>query len=127
MSLVPSLRFGLWIVGVLALLLGLIVTAIVVTMWPWLRPPPTYRFPIPPGTALTEPIAIEFSQKALAADGKEAAAMRPIPYNDKGGYFAANTIDPNNGYVQWMTPQGSYGVGIEKKGQQIVCQVYRSK
>ena len=53
--------------------------------------------------------------------------MRPIPYNDKGGCFAVNTIDPNSGYVQWMTPHGSYGVRIEKVGQQIVCEVYRSK
>jgi hypothetical protein len=115
MSLVPSLKFVFWIVGVLALILGLVVTAIVITMWPWLRPTPTYRFSAPPGTALTEQTAIEFSKKALAADGEEVVASKL--YSDKGDYFA----------VQWMTTNGDYGVRVEKKGQQIVCQVYRFK
>ncbi len=130
MSLVPSLRFVLCMAGVLALLIGLIVAAIVIIMWPWLRPSPTYRFSIPPGTALTEQIAIEFSRKALIADGKGSPGIWPTPYRSQGPgedgrnlYFAVNTIDPDNGSVLWTTREGSYSVDVHKRGNEIECRV----
>ncbi len=134
MSFVPSLRFILCIAGALAVLLGIVVTAIIVTMWPWLGSPPTYRFPVPPGTTLTEQIAIEFSRKALITDGKGSPGIWPTPYRSQGPgedsrnlYFAVNTIDPNDGYVLWTTRDGSYSVRVNKVGDEIVCRVSRMK
>ncbi len=133
MSLAPSRKFFLYIVGVLALLIGLIVTAIVITVWPWLWPS-TYRFSIPPGIALTEQIAIEYSRKALMADGKGTSGMRPAPYRDQGPgddgrnlYLAVNTIDPNQGYVKWATRDAYYSVHMHKRASEIECEVSRDK
>ncbi len=132
MRFVPSLRFVLILLAAFALLIA---GFLVVALWPWLRSPPSYRFSLPPGTNLTEQIAIEFSRKALAADGMESPGMCPTPYRDrrpgedgKNLYFAVNTIDPNNGYVLWTTREGYYySVQLQKVGSEIVCQVYRSK
>ncbi|MBU4398693.1 MAG: hypothetical protein KKE86_05085 [Planctomycetes bacterium] len=70
----------------------------------------------------------------MVADGKASPGMQLEPYrtpgqlgDNKNRYFAVNTIDPNSGYVHWMTPQGSYGVRIERKGTQIMCRIYRLK
>jgi hypothetical protein len=115
------------IAGVIGVLLVLFITPIVITLKPWLLSPPTYRFSIPTETTLTEPIAVEFTKEALAADGKDSAMVRPIPFDNEGRFFAANTIDPNSGYVQWMTQQDSYGVQVEKKGQEIECRIYQLK
>jgi hypothetical protein len=126
-----AIKFVLCIAGVLALLIGLIVTAIVIIEWARLRPSPTYRFSIPPGTALTEQIAIEFSRKALIADGKGSPGILPTPYRSQGPgedgrnlyYFAVNTIDPDNGSVLWTTREGSCSVDVHKRGNQIECRV----
>ena len=134
MSFVPSLRTVLYIATAIGVLIAFVVTAIVIFMWPWLRPSPTYRFPIPPGTVLTEPLALEFSKKALAADGTDVAGMLPVPYRDvsqrregENVYFAVNTINQNAGCVRWSSPYGEYGVYLEKSDNAIVCQVSRSK
>ncbi len=131
MRFVPSARFVLFLLGAFVLLIA---GFLVIAVWPWLWPPPSYRFSLPSGTNLTEQIAIECSRKALAADGKESPGMCPTPYRDRGPgedstnlYFAVNTTDPNNGYVLWTTRQGTYGVELQKVGNEIVCQVYRSK
>jgi hypothetical protein len=131
MSFTSSLRFVLCMGG---LLVVLIVTAIIIFMWPWLRPPSRYRFPIPPGTILTEATAIEFSKKALTADGMNPVGMLPVPYRDIGQrregeniYFAVNTINQNAGCIRWSSTQGEYGVYLEKSGNEIVCEVCRSK
>ena len=134
MSLVPSLKVVLYIAATLGVLIAFVVTAIIIFMWPWIRPSPTYRFPMPPGTALTEAIAIEVSKKALVADGRESAGMLPIPYRDasqrregENVYFAVNTIDPNAGYVLWTTGDGSYCVHLVRSDNETVCQVSRMK
>ena len=127
MSLVPSRKLPLYIAAALGVLIVFAIAVVVAFMWPWIRPSPTHRFPIPPGTILTEPVALEFSKKALAAYGEDSAVMHPLPYNGEGHYFAVNRSDPDSGYVQWTTPQASYGVRVEKEGQQIVCRVHRSK
>ena len=96
--------------------------------------PSECRLPFPPGIALTELVAIEFSKKALLADGKDSAGMLPVPYRDIGQrpkgenvYFAVNTINSNAGYVLWTTRDESnrYCVHLEKVGDEIVCQVSR--
>ena len=108
MSLARSLKFVLYIVGVLALLMALIVAAMDITWWLWFRPSPTYRFSMPPGTALTEQVAIEYSRKALMKWIPLIAdrGMCPFLYRFQGPgddgrdlYFAVNTIDPNEGCV----------------------------
>jgi len=128
MSLAGFLRGVLYIAAALAVLITLVATIIVFFMWPWLRPPSTHRFPIPPEATLTEAIAVEVSRKALAAEGEDTARMRPIPYDDERHFFAVNTIDSDSGSIRWSTPHGTYyGVRVEKKGSQVVCQVYRLK
>jgi hypothetical protein len=108
-------------------LVVVVATIIIIFMWPWLRPPPTYRFPVPPETLLTEEAALEFSRRALVASGENTAGVRPIPYDDEGRYFAMNPNDPARGYVRWQTPRGTFSVRVEKEGPQLVCQIYRMK
>jgi hypothetical protein len=134
MSLTPSLRIVPRIAVALGALVAFLATGIIIFMWPWIQPTPTYRFPIPPGTDLTEPLAIEFSKKALAADGRDLAGTLPVPYRDIGQrrkgenvYFAVNTINHNAGYVLWATRDGSYCVHLEKVGDKLVCEVSRTK
>ena len=131
MSRARSLRLIVYVVGVVAVLLGFTITAIIITEWFRLRPSPTYRFSIPPGSALTEQIAVEFSRKALIADGKGSPGIWPTPYRFHGDpgvdgrnlYFAVNTIDPDSGYVLWTTREGSYSVDVHKRGNEIECTV----
>lgn len=127
MSFVPSLRIVLYMAAGLAVLMTLVVAGIIIFMWPWLRSPPTYRFPLPPETALTEAIAVDLSKKALAAEGVATEGIRPIPCDDEGHYFAVNRNDRESGRIRWATPHGYYSVRVEREGRQIACRVYRLK
>lgn len=108
---------GVWVMSI---------TAAIFLVWPWLRSPSTHRFTMPVGSALTEAVAIDASRKALANEGCDVP-MLPIPCDDKGHYFVVNAQDSSSGCVRWSTPHGSYGVRVQKDGQEIVCEVYRSK
>jgi hypothetical protein len=109
---------GVWVMSIIAA---------IIFMWPWLRSPPTHRFPMPVGTAFTEAIAIDASKMALANEGYDVSPMLPVPCDKEGHYFAVNAQDANSGCVSWCTPQGSYRVRVQKEGQEIVCEVYRLK
>ncbi len=124
MSVVRWLKLGLCIVGVVFVASAVCITAAV---WPFVRPARSYRFAISPDAALTEPIALELSQRALAADGRNAAAAHPIPYSQGRDFFAANATRPDSGYVHWATPDGDYGVNLEKLGPEVTCSVSRLK
>jgi len=121
-----------------SLLILLFVTAVliagIVMVATWLWEPPSYRFPVPPETVLSDSLAMEFSKKALAAHLKNSPQMLPIPCHPQGQsasnenlYFAVNANDPNRGYVRWSTPQGIYGVTVENQGDRVVCQIYPEK
>ena len=119
--------------GVLAILIACTVIVAVVVLWPF-RPSPLYRFPFPSESLLTESLAIEFSRRALAADGLASPQMRPVPYRRQGQgedgtnhYFVVNAKASDRGYVRWATPEANCGVTVEKQGDQVVCQVFREK
>ena len=118
----------------LGIVVALIAGFIIAALWPWLKTPVSYRFPLSQEAALTEPLAIAFTKKALIADGQATSGMLPMSYRPNGQaedkrnlYFAVNSIDPNSGYVLWSTFQGGYIVHIEKEGDHVVCQVHRMK
>ena len=92
----------------------------------WHITPSVHEFSVDANAQITEEVAIEYSRKALALDGRDSPDMHPVKWTDwEFDHYARN---PNWCRVYWETddlPGWDFKVNIEKTGSKITCSIYR--
>jgi hypothetical protein len=110
------------------LLSGAIVVCVVV----WWNEGRTYRSKVSAGDRLTEAIVLDRAREAIKRAGHDPSAVEPVcfwqPCATPEGYFARNTINPDNGYVLWRFKSNTrtlyqLSVTIERDRDELRCTV----
>jgi hypothetical protein len=112
-----------------AILLSVGIGVGVVVWWSEGRP---YRSKVSAGGRLSEAIVLDRAREAIKRAGYDASAVEPVcfrqPCTTPEGYFARNTINPDNGYVLWRFTGNTstlyqLSVTIERSRDELRCTV----
>jgi hypothetical protein len=91
----------------------------------------TYSVLMKDGEQFDEQMAIRVTREALSLYGLDVSRMEPVPYGKTQSVFARNTLGAESGYVLWNVRNArvlySYSVSIERREQEIMCDVNKTK
>lgn len=86
----------------------------------------TYAMNAAPNALVRDQQVITLAKKALRLHGLNPSSCRPCSYAD-GAIVGRNALDASGVCTYWLTPTGTFGVNLEQRGSQVVCEVARFK
>ena len=105
--------------------------ALFIVVW-WNEGRRTYRSTVSAGDSLTEATVLDRAREAIRQAGYDPSAVEPVcfrqPCTTPEGYFARNTITPDNGYVLWRFKGNTrtlyqLSVRVERHRDELRCTV----